>query len=84
MQVRDEAVDVVSSSGMSVHISALTATGAAEREQFLHIGQIVVATPGRIAQVPSKLLCTSTPQPICSDKGSTCGLPVVVNLVQPL
>ena len=49
--MRDEAVDMASSSGMSVTVSALTATGAAEREQFLHIGQIVVATPGRIAQV---------------------------------
>ena len=48
-------MDIASSSGMNITVSALTATGAAEREQFMHIGQIVVATPGRIAQVPLQL-----------------------------
>lgn len=42
---------MASSSGIEVTVTALTATGAAERDQFLHIGQIVIATPGRIAQV---------------------------------
>lgn len=51
VQVRDEAVSIASSSGIDVKVTALTASGAAERDQFLHIGQIVVATPGRIAQV---------------------------------
>lgn len=56
MQVKQEAVEMASSSGMDIRVTALTATGAAEREQFLHIGQIVVATPGRIAQVQQPLL----------------------------
>jgi len=55
-QVRDEAESIASSSGMEVRVTALTASGAAEREQFLHIGQIVISTPGRIAQVPTTQL----------------------------
>ena len=52
MQVKEEADSIASVSGLDIRVSALTATGiAAQRDQFLHIGQIVVSTPGRIAQV---------------------------------
>ena len=52
MQVREEAEAVAARCGADLRVSALAAdTPAALRDALLHAGQLVVATPGQVAQV---------------------------------
>lgn len=53
LQVKEETESLVSAGGLNIRVTALTATGAAQRDQFLRVGPVVVATPGRIAQASS-------------------------------
>ena len=51
-QVREEAEAVAARCGADLRVSALAAdTPAAQRDALLHAGQLVVATPGQVAQV---------------------------------
>ena len=53
--MREEADAVATRCGAGLRVTALGAnlTAAAQRNAFLHAGQLVVATPGQIAQVLS-------------------------------
>jgi hypothetical protein len=51
-QVKDEAVAIASKCNADIRVSSLaTDSPAVQRDIFLHIGQIVVSTPGQVAQV---------------------------------
>lgn len=56
-QVKEEADRVVEKCGGHIKVTALTGEGseAAQRNTLLTIGQLVVSTPGRIAQVNPSL-----------------------------
>ena len=51
-QVKDEAVAIASKCNADIRVSSLaTDSPTVQRDIFLHIGQIVVSTPGQVAQV---------------------------------
>ena len=58
LQVKEEADRVVEKCGGHIKVTALTGEGseAAQRNMLLTIGQLVVSTPGRIAQVNPHVL----------------------------
>lgn len=50
--MREEAEAVAAQCGADIRVSSLTGDSAAvQRDTFLHIGQLVISTPGQIAQV---------------------------------
>ena len=50
--MREEAEAVAARCGVDVRVSSLAGESAAvQRDTFLHIGQLVVSTPGQVAQV---------------------------------
>ena len=52
VQVREEAQAVASRCSKFIRVSSLAVDSAAvQRDIFLHIGQVVVSTPGQVAQV---------------------------------
>ncbi len=52
MQVKDEAVAIASKCNADIRVSSLaTDSAAVQRDILLRIGQIVVSTPGQVAQV---------------------------------
>ncbi len=54
MQVKDEAVAIASKCSADIRVSSLaTDSAAVQRDILLRIGQIVVSTPGQVAQVRS-------------------------------
>ena len=91
MQVREEADAVAARCGADLRVSALAAdTPAAQRDALLHAGQLVVATPGQVAQVrpcrkshfPS-MPCCMLGQLVVSRRGRSrrCGL--ALNPIRP-
>ena len=53
-QVKDEAVAIASKCNADIRVSSLaTDSAAVQRDILLRIGQIVVSTPGQVAQVRS-------------------------------
>ena len=60
MQVKDEAVAIASKCNADIRVSSLaTDSAAVQRDILLRIGQIVVSTPGQVAQVRSYFASTS-------------------------
>ena len=54
-QVKDEAVAIASKCNADIRVSSLaTDSAAVQRDILLRIGQIVVSTPGQVAQVSSQ------------------------------
>lgn len=52
VQVKDEAVAIASKCNADIRVSSLaTDSAAVQRDILLRIGQIVVSTPGQVAQV---------------------------------
>jgi hypothetical protein len=87
-QVREEAEAIAVRCGADVRVSALAGDSAAvQRDILLRIGQLVVSTPGQVAQVCCWLLafccpcrpghqlfvpCKVPKEPTCGDKGFAC------------
>ena len=56
VQVKDEAVAIASKCNADIRVSSLaTDSAAVQRDILLRIGQIVVSTPGQVAQVRTHL-----------------------------
>ena len=72
-QVREEAEAVAAQCGADIRVSSLAGESAAvQRDSFLHIGQLVVSTPGQVAQVTghaSHHPCM-LPEPTCAVSAS--------------
>jgi len=66
--VREEAEAVAARCGADLRVSALAAdTPAAQRDALLHAGQLVVATPGQVAQArPEMALGVRGAAPACA------------------
>ena len=57
--MKDEAVAIASKCNADIRVSSLaTDSAAVQRDIFLHIGQIVVSTPGQVAQVRRPIYST--------------------------
>jgi len=71
-QVREEAEAVAARCGADLRVSALAAdTPAAQRDALLHAGQLVVATPGQVAQArPEMALGVRGAAPACAFRAS--------------
>lgn len=60
LQVREEAEAVATRCKADIRVSSLAVDSAAvQRDIFLHIGQVVISTPGQVAQVQSAHHCLS-------------------------
>ena len=58
--MKEEAKAVAAKCGADIRVSSLAGDSAAvQRDVFLHIGQVVVSTPGQVAQVSCRVIQTS-------------------------